>query len=72
VYQVLKFIGLSHFFLHTFVNDFHILIDTSPNSLRDLNVGPRTKQQKNKRIGAHSLTHNTSGLGMCIRIPRWD
>jgi len=32
-----------------------------PNSLRDPNVGPKTKQWKKKKIGAYSLIHGTSG-----------
>jgi len=37
--------------------------DTPPNSLRDPNMGPGAKQQKNKKIGARSLIHNTLGIG---------
>jgi hypothetical protein len=34
-----------------------------PNSLKDPKVGPRAKQRKKKKVGAHSLTHSTFGVG---------
>ncbi len=71
MYQNFKFIGLNHLFFHTFVNDFHILIDTPLNSVKDANVGLRTKQRK-KKVGAHSLTRNTSGVGRRAGALRWD
>jgi len=43
-----------------------------PNSSRDPKVCPRVKQRKKKRIGAHSLIHNTSGVGGHARALRWD
>jgi len=42
------------------------------NSLRDPNVGPKMKQWKKKKIGAHSLTHGTSGVGGCVTVLGWD
>jgi hypothetical protein len=30
------------------------------------------KEWKKKKIGARSLTHNTSGVGGCDGAPRWD
>jgi len=35
-------------------------------------VGPKTKQQKKEKIGAHSLIHNTLGVRGHARAPRWD
>jgi hypothetical protein len=46
--------------------------DTPPNSSRDPKVGPRAKQQKKKRVGAHSLTHNTSKVGRHAEALGWD
>jgi hypothetical protein len=46
--------------------------DMPPNSLRDPNVGPRTKHWKKKKYGAHSLICNTSGVGGCVGTTRWD
>jgi hypothetical protein len=43
-----------------------------PNSVRDPKVGPKMKQQKKKSVGAHSLTHNTSGVGGCVGALGWD
>jgi hypothetical protein len=39
--------------------------DVPPNSLRNPNVGPRVKQQKQKKIKACSLVRNTSRVGGC-------
>jgi len=41
-------------------------VDAPPNSLKDPNVVPRTKQQKKKKIGACSLIHNISRVGGCV------
>jgi hypothetical protein len=46
--------------------------DAPPNSLRDPIVGPKANHWKKKRIVAHSLTHNTLGVGRCPGAPRWD
>jgi len=43
------------------------LVDAPPNSSRDPKVGPRVKQRKKKRVGAHFLTPNTSGVGRHAR-----
>jgi len=40
--------------------------DVPPNSLRNPNVDPKVKQHKQKKIRAHSLVHNTSGVGRCV------
>jgi hypothetical protein len=47
-------------------------IDTPPNSSRDPKVSPKGKQQKKKKVGAHFLTRNISGVGGCARDLRWD
>jgi len=54
------------------IKKFKIYGDTPPNFLRDPNVGPIMKQQKNKKVGAHSLTCNISKVGRCARALRWD
>jgi hypothetical protein len=41
--------------------------DTPPSSLRDPNVGPRTKQWKEQIFGAHFLTRNTLGVRVHAR-----
>jgi hypothetical protein len=33
---------------------------------------PKRNNKKNKKIGAHSLTHSTSGVGRRAKIPKWD
>jgi len=43
-----------------------------PNSSRDPKVGPEAKQWKKKRVGAHSLTCNTLGVGGCVEALGWD
>jgi hypothetical protein len=43
-----------------------------PNSSKDPKVGPKVKQQKNKKVGACFLTRTTSGVGGRARAPRWD
>ncbi len=48
------------------------IYDVPPNSSRDPKVGPKMKEWKKKKIGARSLTHNTSGVGGCDGAPRWD
>ncbi len=46
--------------------------DVPSNSLKDPKMGPRVKQQKNKRIERHSLICNTSNVQGCVRAPRQD
>jgi hypothetical protein len=53
-------------------DEIHIIGNVPLNSLRNPNMGPKMKQQKNKRIGAHSLTHNISGVGGCVGTLGWD
>jgi len=43
-----------------------------PNSLRDLNVSPKMKQWKNKKIEAHFLICSTFGVGRHIGALGWD
>jgi len=43
-----------------------------PNSSRDPKVGPRVKQYKKKKVGACSLTLNTSRVGGCAGVLGWD
>jgi len=43
-----------------------------PNSLKDPKVGPKTKQQKKKKVEAHSLTRSTSRVGRHVGAPGWD
>jgi len=43
-----------------------------PNSSIDPKVGPKAKQQKKKKVGAHSLTCNTLGVGGRVGAPGWD
>jgi len=49
-----------------------MLYDAPPNSLRDLNVGPKAKQWKKEKVGARSLTRSTSRVGGCTKAPGWD
>jgi hypothetical protein len=49
-------------------HEFRSKDDTPTNFVRDPNVGPIMKQQKKKRIGACSLTYNTSGVGRHVRV----
>jgi hypothetical protein len=46
--------------------------DTPPNFLKDPNVGPIIKQQKNKKVRAHSSIHNISKVKGRVKISRWD
>jgi hypothetical protein len=46
--------------------------DMPPNSSKDPKVGPRTKHRKKKRVRAHSLIGNISGVGGRARAPGWD
>jgi hypothetical protein len=41
-----------------------------PNSLRDPNVGPKMKKQKNKKVKARSLARSTFGVGAHVRAPK--
>jgi len=43
-----------------------------PNSPKDPKVAPKTKQHKKKRLGAHSITCNISGVGGHVGAPKWD
>jgi hypothetical protein len=44
------------------------MCDTSPNSLRNPNVGPKVKQWKKKRIETCFLTYNISKIGRHVEI----
>ncbi len=46
--------------------------DVPPNSLRDQNVGSKSKQWKKKKVRAHSLTHSISKVKGHVGAPRWD
>jgi hypothetical protein len=46
--------------------------DMPPNSLRNPNVVQRMKQWKKKKVGAHSLACNTSGVRRCVGALGWD
>jgi hypothetical protein len=48
------------------------MVDTPPNSSKDPKVCPKAKQQKNKRIGAHSLTHITLRVRGHVGALGWD
>jgi hypothetical protein len=48
------------------------LVDMPPNSLKNPSVGPRAKQRKKKKVGAHSLTCSTSGIGGHAIALGWD
>jgi len=43
-----------------------------PNSLRDLNVDPKMKQWKKKRIRACSQNYTISRVGGCVGVLGWD
>jgi hypothetical protein len=43
-----------------------------PNSLRDLNVNLRVKQQKRRGVEACSLTRSIWGIGKRVGVLRWD
>jgi len=47
-------------------------IDAPPNSSKDPRMGPKEKQQKKKRVGACSLTHNISRVGGHVKALKWD
>jgi hypothetical protein len=49
-----------------------MMCDMPPNSLRDPQVGPRVKQQQNKKIETHSLTCIIFGVGRHVEAPGWD
>jgi len=42
-----------------------------PNSSRDPKLGPKLKEWKKKKVGAHSLTHSTLGIKRHAKAPRW-
>jgi len=46
--------------------------DVPSNSSRDPKVGPKMKQRKKNRTGAHSLVRNTLRVGRCVGAPGWD
>ncbi len=50
----------------------YISYDTPRNSSRDPKVGLRAKQWEKKKVRAHLLTRNTSGVRGCARALRWD
>jgi len=50
----------------------YFVVDMPLNSLKDPKVDPRTKQGKIKKVEAHSLIHNISGVGRHARTLRWD
>jgi len=45
--------------------------DTPPNSSRNPKVNPKTNHRKKNRVGACSLTHNTSGVGKHLGALGW-
>jgi len=67
-YYHIFFLSISNIIVDSMINN----NDASPNSSRDPNVGPKTKQQKKKKVGAHSLTRSTSGVKGCVRALGWD
>jgi len=42
------------------------MVDAPPSSLTDSNVSLKLKQQKNKELGARSLTRITLGVKGCV------
>jgi hypothetical protein len=40
--------------------------------VEDPKVGPRTKQQKKKKLGARFIIHNTLGVGGHAKASGWD
>jgi hypothetical protein len=42
------------------------------NFSKDLKVGPKVKQRKKKKVGAHSLTCSTLKVGGGVGVPKWD
>jgi hypothetical protein len=44
--------------------------DAPPSSLMDSTSSPKMKTTKGEGVGAHSLAHNTSGVGGCAGAPR--
>jgi hypothetical protein len=55
------------------------LNDAPPNSLKYLNVGPKVKQQKNKKVRARSVAHVFRGRRACwssrmglVWIHKWE
>jgi hypothetical protein len=48
------------------------LNDVPPNSLRNQNVGSKSKQWKKNKIKAHFLTHSISKVRGHVGAPRWD
>jgi hypothetical protein len=47
-------------------------IDAPPNSSRDPKVGLRMKQRKKKKLEAHFLIHNISGVKRRVGALGWD
>jgi hypothetical protein len=48
------------------------LNDASPNSLRDPNVGFKTKQQRKKKVETHSLIRNILKVKGHLGVSKWD
>jgi hypothetical protein len=48
-----------------------IEVDTPSNSWIDSTVISKVKTTKEQRVGAHSLTHNTSGVERRVGAPKW-
>jgi hypothetical protein len=46
------------------------LYDAPPNSLRDPKISSKVKPQKKKGVDAHSLIHNTFGVGGHVKALR--
>jgi hypothetical protein len=49
-----------------------VILMCPPNSLRNPNVGPKTKQWKKEKVGSCSLIRSISRVGRHARAPRWD
>jgi N-acetyl-anhydromuramyl-L-alanine amidase AmpD len=48
------------------------MIDAPLSSLMDSTASPKVKTMKGKRVGAHFLVHNTSGIKGRARALIWD
>jgi hypothetical protein len=42
----------------------------APKFLKIPKGGSQNKITKEKKVGAHSLTHNTLGVGRCVGVPK--
>jgi hypothetical protein len=47
-------------------------IDTPPSSLMDSTASPKVKKTEGEIVGAHSLTHNISGVEWHVGASKWD